>query len=115
MIGVVLWSDPSDRKAVFWCEDQGDLAFFDACGPTMDGMPFFDAGDMVQFDVHMEHKLRRAHNPRLLQEHACQGLPDTLRRNTPDKAGVTAQHSAEIIRFDPAPHSTAETMCLRKA
>ena len=28
MFGVVLWADPVDRKAVIWCEDHGDLAYF---------------------------------------------------------------------------------------
>lgn len=27
MIGVIIWSDPIERKAIVWCEDQGDLAF----------------------------------------------------------------------------------------
>lgn len=81
MFGVVLWSDTADRKAVFWCEDQGDLAFFDATkdrsAPDVRG--FFDAGDMVQFDVHVERKTRKASNPRLIERNACTDLPDVLR------------------------------------
>ena len=33
MLGVVLWSDVSDRKAVIWCEDQGDLAYVNVVTP----------------------------------------------------------------------------------
>ena len=29
MLGVVLWSDSSENNAVIWCEDHGDLAYFD--------------------------------------------------------------------------------------
>ena len=30
MIGVIIWSDPVERKAVVWCEDQGGFGFFEA-------------------------------------------------------------------------------------
>lgn len=100
MMGVVLWSDPADRKAVFWCEDQGDLAYYEDVSQEQDGFAFFDAGDMVQFEIKMERKLRRAHHPKLIKEHACSGLPESLRRNasrqSPD-AGTPK--SAQIIAF----------------
>lgn len=96
MIGVVIWSDPSDRKAVFWCEDQGDLAFYE-CGAE-DEAPFanFDAGDMVQFDVVNEKRLRRARNPELVCGNAWANLPATLRESQAEKR---EKGSAEIIAF----------------
>lgn len=30
MLGVVLWADIDDRKAVIWCEDHGNLAYYTA-------------------------------------------------------------------------------------
>jgi len=79
MYGVVLWSDVSENKAVFWCEDQGDLAFFHAC-PEIDGAQCteFDAGDLVQFDIYLDRKMRKALNPRVIREKARTDLPHRL-------------------------------------
>lgn len=98
MIGVVLWSDPADRKAVFWCEDQGDLAFYQAPDCALDSLVFFAAGDMVQFDTVNSRKLRKANNAKLLQGEACIGLPDQL-RETSHHAGQSAVQSACILPF----------------
>lgn len=99
MIGVVLWSDPSDRKAVIWCEDQGDLAFLNASEEPGPADEFFDAGDLVQFDVEINASMRRVNNPRLVVEKFGNGLPDALRRCD---AGPASGHSAQIIPFCPA-------------
>ncbi len=82
MLGVVLWSDPSDRKAVIWCEDQGDLAFLNAPDDVLSKDDFFDAGDLVQFDMDEVSSLRRVQNPRLLLEQAGADLPEALRRRS---------------------------------
>lgn len=78
MIGIVLWSDPNDCKAVFWCEDHGDLAYYSAEFDQTKGHGGFAAGDMVQFDVFSDADCRRAVNPRLIQENACNGLDRRL-------------------------------------
>jgi hypothetical protein len=67
MIGIVLWSDPSDCKAVFWCEDHGDLAYFSAEFDETGGCNDFSVGDMVQFDVLCDAEFRRAVNPNVIQ------------------------------------------------
>ena len=97
MMGVVLWSDESDRKAVIWCEDQGDLAFYNSNCDVLDQDGFFDAGDLVQFDVEVRASMRRARNPRLVIEQAGRGLPDALRRHAPEHAN--GARSARIIPF----------------
>lgn len=96
MIGIVLWSDPDDCKAVFWCEDQGDLAYFE--GNDTGVGPDLHAGDMVQFDVSAQASMRIAHTPRLLQEQVHVDLPETLRK-TADDTGSDVPHSAQIIPF----------------
>ncbi|WP_300029688.1 hypothetical protein [uncultured Roseobacter sp.] len=78
MLGVVLWSDAADGKAVIWCEDQGDLAFLNSKDQVLQAEPFFDAGDLVQFDMEVRSSLRRAHNPRLVVENAGASLPNAL-------------------------------------
>ena len=89
MIGVVLWSDPAENKAVFWCEDQGDLAYFTSAPDEDDHQGLFSAGDMVQFDVTIEENYRKACNPQLIQEKACTGLQSSL-KHTADAKGRAA-------------------------
>lgn len=79
MLGVVLWSDATDRKAVIWCEDQGDLAYVSAQDLEMSPDNFFDAGDLVQFDMHVEHETRHAHNAHLVLEQGGRSLPAALK------------------------------------
>lgn len=101
MIGVVLWSDAADRKAVIWCEDQGDLAFVNAPDTVLESGGFFDAGDLVQFDLHVKDATRRAHNPRLVMEKAAAALPQILRdevRHMTESTGA----GAVVVPFRPA-------------
>lgn len=104
MIGVVLWSDPDGKSAVFWCEDQGDLAYYERKDEILVSGSLFVAGDMVQFDVRYDGKMRRADDPRLLQEQVCQSLPSRLRQTAqaqPAPAPEPAQPgSAKVIAFE---------------
>lgn len=110
MFGVVLWSDEQDQKAVIWCEDHGDLAFYrndsDTCGIEM------DAGDWVQFDMRMDKNQRKAHNPRLVCEGVYPELADSLcpapapdRRQNPQKSRQYShpaeRNSAQVIPLFP--------------
>ena len=104
MLGVVLWSDASDRKAVIWCEDQGDLAYVSEFTSAMNSGDFFDAGDLVQFDMEMHKSMRLANNPRLVIEKAgaerhpggIAGLAFFIRR------GKVPQHRSAQLRPDQA-------------
>ncbi len=108
MIGVVLWSDDNAGKAVFWCEDQGDLAYYEKTTLKGQGNCPFDIGDMVQFDISVHRRLRIAGNPRVLQEKTGSALPDALRKEVGcDRASVAtakqeaAPTTAQIIPFAP--------------
>jgi len=108
MIGVVLWSDNSAGKAVFWCEDQGDLAYYEDPILQRKEACSFDTGDMVQFDITVQRRLRIADNPRLIQEKVGNALPDALRREMGSdrlardaKTADAASRSAQIIQFAP--------------
>ncbi|WP_420663473.1 hypothetical protein [Cribrihabitans neustonicus] len=76
MIGVVLWSDATLNKAVIWCEDQGDLAFFrrapDLCQSQL------SAGDWVEFDLVLQGNIRLAENPVVLAEPASPEIAEQL-------------------------------------
>lgn len=117
MIGVILWSDVSDRKAVIWCEDQGDLAFLNSAEDVLQHDAFFDAGDVVQFDMEIQSTMRRAHNPRLVVERVAAGLPDALRGSVATSKRETPQ-TARIIPFQRRSQDTAthpEMSCVSKA
>ncbi|MCV3271040.1 hypothetical protein [Roseobacter sinensis] len=60
---------------------------------------FFDAGDVVQFDMEVQSSMRRAHNPRLVVEQAGAGLPEALRQSA--SSAVRAQTTAKVIPFEP--------------
>ena len=100
MYGVVLWSNATDRKAVIWCEDHGDLAFYNG---QFDEVPDpiageFDAGDLVQFDIRRESDLRLACNPRVIAQDEYPNLASNLRRQ-PKPAARRAQ--ADVIPLFP--------------
>jgi hypothetical protein len=100
MLGVILWSNAADRKAVIWCEDQGDLAFFTSPDDHIEASDFFDAGDLVQFELEVHASMRRAHNPRLVIEQVGKSLPGALLERT-ESFGPTWK--AKIIPFEPRP------------
>jgi len=104
MIGVVLWCDEVDRKAVIWCDDNGDLAFYHDQNDGLDPNGFFDAGDMVQFDVDVFRNMRQAKNARLVQERAFAGLPERLKRSAATPQAKPA--SAQVLTFAPRKSSS---------
>ena len=95
MYGVVLWSDLSQNKAVFWCEDHGDLAFYHA-NPETSLTIQMDAGDLVQFEVSQKTKLRTALNPRVICDGLHVELPNRLIAETKPQA---ADASTQVVPF----------------
>jgi len=96
MFGVVLWSDEQEQKAVIWCEDHGDLAFYrDTDG---DAGFEFDVGDWVQFDMTMDCHKRFAHDVRLVSEGVFLGLADALHPPRAQDSGDTPEISAVSTR-----------------
>ncbi|MBL4768417.1 MAG: hypothetical protein JKY94_12035 [Rhodobacteraceae bacterium] len=118
MFGVVLWSDAEENKAVIWCEDHGDLAFYHQ--PARAVEVALDAGDWVRFDMTTDRHLRFAHNPRLVSEGVYPDIADVLNKAPPlgghSEQTIHSRGSAEIIPFtrihsqhvaDPGSRSTA--------
>jgi hypothetical protein len=97
MLGVVLWSNLADRKAVIWCEDQGDLAFWHCDAEADSAIGLFDAGDLVQFEMELCCSLRKAHNPRLVVEQGASHLPQALRDTTRNREA--SPHRGQVIPF----------------
>ncbi|MEM9576715.1 MAG: hypothetical protein AAF999_06845 [Pseudomonadota bacterium] len=99
MLGVILWSDAADGKAVIWCEDQGDLAYLNAKDDVLQAGDFFDAGDLVQFDMEVSQSIRRANNLRLVIEKAGTQLPNMLR-----EGAEPPERQQEGVKVLPFPH-----------
>ncbi|WP_146343979.1 hypothetical protein [Falsiphaeobacter marinintestinus] len=102
MFGVVLWSDPQEQKAVIWCEDHGDLAFYRQ--PDDGEQVTLDAGDWVQFEMTMDRQMRHVHNPRLVAEGLFPEIANALPQsghgqNLPDAIRPQTRQSAEIVPF----------------
>ncbi|MCV2889181.1 hypothetical protein [Ruegeria aquimaris] len=116
MFGVVLWSDSSDQKAVIWCEDHGDLAFYRQTGRQKG--PSLDVGDWVQFDLVTERNQRMATNPKLVKHGICPSLPDVLRNAGGAKSRPTPAEpapSAKVVPFSRAAERKKEGGALTKA
>lgn len=82
MFGVVLWSDAAAQKAVIWCEDQGELAFYTPCDGSIHTAPLLDAGDLIQFEVTVQKNVRKASNPQVVMPSHSPDLPQKLRSGT---------------------------------
>ena len=89
MYGVVLWSDKEDRKAVIWCEDHGDLAYYSGREESVFDGPPLDTGDFVQFQLSEGSEVRMAMAPRLVAQSQYHGLAESL------KAGRTPTQHCE--------------------
>ncbi|MBN9888057.1 hypothetical protein [Salipiger abyssi] len=114
MYGVVLWADPGDQKAVIWCEDHGDLAFYhDTVTSAHEGVSL-DAGDLIQFDLTQDENLRLARNPRRLVQRQYPDLAQTLRSANAAEGGASrcrdaARPSGKVVSF-PDRRFLAETL-----
>jgi len=98
MIGVILWSDPSDQKAVIWCEDQGDLAYLSRPDTLALAENFIDVGDVVEFEVSTERSMRLAHSVKLVSSGKAKSLVDDLHTSVPPEPN-TMSGSAQVIPF----------------
>ncbi|TLP64560.1 hypothetical protein FEE96_12415 [Parasedimentitalea maritima] len=114
MNGVVLWSDVRQHKAVIWCEDQGDLAFYSQKQPwsSMD----LHEGDLVCFDLTLQHKTRLAVNPQVLEEAACAGLAQRLTVAGPikpnrEQPASDLPVSAQVIPFEGSRRRNGANAC----
>lgn len=97
MIGVVLWSHPQERKAVIWCEDHGELAFYNCDASSGCKEPVLDAGDLIAFDVNTHQSCRVALNPKLLEEGYFEGLPQVLGSKKMPQKDAANGNNADII------------------
>lgn len=80
MCGVVLWASEDEGRAVIWCEDHGNLAFYKASECDLHGGPNLDPGDLIDFDLEDQAEHRLAYNPRLLVQDHSPAIASGLRQ-----------------------------------
>jgi hypothetical protein len=98
MYGVVLWSDKEDRKAVIWCEDHGDLAYYSAGEESaFDGVSL-DAGDLVLFNLSESRNVRVATEPQLIAQQQFSGLAESIRCTEP-VVSTPIESRSNVVEF----------------
>lgn len=99
MIGVVIWSSESSRKAVIWCEDQGPLAYLRGCDSLLEQIDWPVPGDLLRLECETVGNLRHAHSVSVIAPKVCPQLPDALLGQT----NRPASHLHVVSRCD-TPH-----------
>lgn len=79
MIGVVVWSNAAQEKAVIWCEDQASLAYLQGRQNLADPSYWPEPGDLLELASEMIGDLRHARAVSVLSEQGCPQLPHLLR------------------------------------
>lgn len=104
MFGVVLWSDPDQKRAVIWCEDHGNLAFLSSAAVQGDEICTVEAGDLVKFDIVEGGKVRCAKNARLIETDAypqlVSNLQSALNRKKEEELQDYEGCEAKVVSFD---------------
>ncbi|MBU3001549.1 hypothetical protein KO491_17035 [Roseovarius nubinhibens] len=98
MLGVVLWSDVKDNRAVVWCDDHGDLAFYKP-GKTTADRAVFQPGDLIQFELREASQMRIVARPQMLARDSHPNLADELKQ-VGEAMGVVT-HSRDAKRASP--------------
>lgn len=98
MIGIVLWNNAAENKAVIWCEDQGDLAYMSGTDHMIGLDPMIEVGDVVEFDIHTQRNLRLASNVKSVRQNSGTSLSDSL-RSIPVMGDHMVSNTAKVIPF----------------
>lgn len=100
MYGVVLWADECDSKAVIWCEDHGNLAYYSAAEQNLHQGVALDAGDLIQFDLKEDRDVRRARNLQRVDVGYAPDIVDTLKASPKEPRGTVVPFpgAAERLR-----------------
>lgn len=99
MIGVVIWSDRSDRKAVIWCEDHGNLAYLSNEGAPIDETPELEEGDLVQFRLTERKSMRLARDVAVVASEAFSDLSGALKATGDVDPGLEGSVMGNVVQL----------------
>jgi hypothetical protein len=103
MFGVVLWSAEHEQKAVIWCEDHGNLAFYTEKQSSLHDGIALDAGDLFSFELYEDDNLRYAQNPKLVSQGEYDDLAGRVRKqggHTKTQCAKTPAARANVVALN---------------
>ena len=98
MYGVVLWADECDSKAVIWCEDHGNLAYYSAAEQNLHQGVALDAGDLIQFDLKEDRDVRRARNLQRVDVGYAPDIANSLKTMPKQESGTVVPFPGVLAR-----------------
>lgn len=105
MYGAVLWADRCTNRALIWCEDHGELAFFEGEPASFTDTSTFEEGDLVAFKIRNGRGMRLAYEMKVVASEEYPGLARNLRCASPEGyTGIACEPSApdsNILPFQP--------------
>ena len=110
MYGVVLWCSEDSRKAVIWCEDHGDLAYFQ----VPNGLIRLEAGDLVHFRSEQTRRMRLAKDLELVDQHRYRALPERL-KSVGAPSGECTEEGANVVTLPVTRRSLAKPLPAKAA
>ncbi|SDD19805.1 hypothetical protein SAMN05421538_10179 [Paracoccus isoporae] len=111
MIGVVIWSSESSRKAVVWCEDQGPLAYMRGSESLSQDGNWPMPGDLLRMECETVGNLRQARAVCVIGPKCCPQLPAALMGQT----NRPASHLRVVARNDdPKPRASSDRQVARR-
>ncbi len=115
MIGYVLWSDTTVGKAIIWCEDQGDLAYYTGQSDLSEAV--VRKGDWIRFDLTVVGNTRLAANACVLEKHCDPRLAERLVAKALESSRAAsrdeyvAPRRGNVIPFPAQPRKRKAALC----
>lgn len=78
MLGVVIWSCKVSGRAIVWCSDSKDLAYYEGRRLQRGPAPIIETGDLVEVTIAPRGILRRCTSLRLVEAGYMPDLVHTL-------------------------------------
>lgn len=78
MLGIILWSDPKNNKAIVWCDDCAQLGYASASDIMLGANETLNVGDLVQFTLVTFGDFRGCTNLKLIESRNAPNITDNL-------------------------------------
>jgi len=113
MYGAVLWADRCSNRALIWCEDHGELAFFEGEPSDSTKASKFEEGDFVAFKIRDGRGMRLAFEVEVVatEEYPCLAADLRCATSDSDPGYAAAQDSKErkVLPFPVQPGMDVRT------
>lgn len=83
MLGLVIWQCQNSGRAIVWCSDHRELAYFDGKPRLGRVVEPLDIGDLVEVEIRSHGATRRCVSLRLLQAAFLPNVVDDLKARAP--------------------------------